>query len=321
LKQRGADFGPSGRFINNKAISLIDAQSTMSGKSAQIDALGALLTLFPLTAQPLRPLDLSGGPLMQEADLGGRLQLLLRGALQIEGHGPDSEALPREQWLQPVLIWLPRPARHRLSPMSDQPLQLLEACVDFGSAALNPVLTALPPRLTLARRELPSDMAATLALLSEETRDEGCLAALRQSRLIEVLLLQWLQQRLLLARKQHGTLLAGLGDPVLHPVLDAMHRQPEEPWTLARLARLAGLSRTMLAERFATVVGQPPGDYLLDWRLRRARLLLRQGQTVAKVATAVGYGSAAALTHVFSQRLGISPARWRRQDTSSHSAS
>ena len=56
-----------------------------------------------------------------------------------------------------------------------------------------------------------------------------------------------------------------------------------------------------------------PGDYLLDWRLRRARLLLREGLDVAEVATAVGYGSAAALTRIFSQRLGQAPARWRRE--------
>ena len=59
--------------------------------------------------------------------------------------------------------------------------------------------------------------------------------------------------------------------------------------------------------------GTPPGDYLLDWRLRRARLLLREGLGVAEVATAVGYGSAAALTRIFSQRLGQAPARWRRE--------
>lgn len=110
-----------------------------------------------------------------------------------------------------------------------------------------------------------------------------------------------------------GSLLAGLSDPALRSVLDAIHRQPEHAWSLAELARLAGLSRTALAERFASVVGQPPGDYLLDWRLRRARLLLREGLGVAEVATAVGYGSAAALTRIFSQRLGRAPARWRRE--------
>ncbi|MFO1276584.1 MAG: AraC family transcriptional regulator [Sphaerotilus natans] len=245
----------------------------------------------------------------------GRLHLLLRGPVQIEGDGEDAERLPREQWLQPVLVWLPAPARHRLMPMSDQPMQAFDVPVDFGESGLNPLLDALPHRLVLARRDLPAAMGATLALIVEEVEGQGCAHAPMLSRLVEVLLLQWLRHQLDRMRGGSGSLLAGLSDPALRPVLDAIHRQPEHAWSLAELARLGGLSRTALAERFARVVGQPPGDYLLDWRLRRARLLLREGLGVAEVATAVGYGSAAALTRIFSQRLGQAPARWRQEQT------
>ncbi|MGR6804776.1 helix-turn-helix domain-containing protein [Sphaerotilus natans] len=275
------------------------------------DRLAALLPCFPLHAGPLTALDLSCGS--QVLTGSGRLHLLLRGPVQIEGDGEDARRLPREQWLQPALVWLPAPARHRLMPMSDPPMQVFDVPVDFGESGLNPLLDALPPRLVLARRDLPAPMGATLALIVEEVEGQGCAHAPMLSRLVEVLLLQWLRHQLDRMRGGSGSLLAGLSDPALRPVLDAIHRQPEHAWSLAELARLGGLSRTALAERFASVVGQPPGDYLLDWRLRRARLLLREGLGVAEVATAVGYGSAAALTRVFSQRLGMAPARWRRE--------
>lgn len=281
------------------------------------DCLDALLARFPLQAGPTQPLPLARGaislPMRQAPPYRGRLHLLLRGPLQIEGEGTDRERLPREQWLQPALIWLPGPGRQRLTPMSEQGATVLDAEVDLGPPELAPLVDALPARLVLARRDLPAPMAATLALIVAEFEAGGSAHAAVMPRLVEVLLLQWLRHRVELARGTRAGLLAGLADPALASVLDAIHRSPQQPWTLATLAQQASLSRTALAARFTDTVGLPPGDYLIDWRLRCARLALRQGLGVAEVAACVGYSSAAALTHVFSQRLGISPARWRRQ--------
>ena len=108
------------------------------------------------------------------------------------------------------------------------------------------------------------------------------------SRLVEVLLLQWLRHQLDRMRGGSGSLLAGLSDPALRPVLDAIHRQPEHAWSLAELARLAVCRAPRWPSALPCVVGQPPGDYLLDWRLRRARLLLREAQAWP-TATAVGW--------------------------------
>lgn len=55
-----------------------------------------------------------------------------------------------------------------------------------------------------------------------------------------------------------------LGDDTVGPVLRAMHESPDKPWTLASLARVAGVSRTTLATRFTRLVGTPPLTYLTD---------------------------------------------------------
>ncbi|MCC6714525.1 MAG: helix-turn-helix transcriptional regulator, partial [Gammaproteobacteria bacterium] len=88
------------------------------------------------------------------------------------------------------------------------------------------------------------------------------------------------------------------------------------PWTLDELARQAGTSRSVLAERFQHFVGQPPMHYLTRWRMQVAAGLLARGMSnVAGVAAEVGYDSEAAFSRAFKKFVGVPPATWRRQQT------
>ncbi|MEO7963944.1 MAG: AraC family transcriptional regulator, partial [Gemmatimonadaceae bacterium] len=107
--------------------------------------------------------------------------------------------------------------------------------------------------------------------------------------------------------------LAGLVDPIVGIVLAHLHKSPAEPWTLAELARVSAVSRTVLAERFSQVIGVPPMLYLKRWRLQLAADRLARGAAkVATIATEVGYESEAAFSRAFKQETGVSPASWRR---------
>ena len=108
--------------------------------------------------------------------------------------------------------------------------------------------------------------------------------------------------------------LAGLRDPVVGQALAALHGEPSEPWTVEGLARLVGVSRSVLAERFTEMVGQPPMQYLALWRMQLASRLLVDGGAVAAVASAVGYESEAAFSRAFKKLVGQAPATWR-EDT------
>ena len=107
--------------------------------------------------------------------------------------------------------------------------------------------------------------------------------------------------------------LAGLRDPVVGQALAALHAEPTETWTVERLARLVGVSRSVLAERFTEMVGQPPMQYLALWRMQLASRLLAEGGQVAAVAAAVGYESEAAFSRAFKKLVGQAPATWRRE--------
>ncbi len=70
------------------------------------------------------------------------------------------------------------------------------------------------------------------------------------------------------------------------------------------------MSRARFAAHFRKVVGITPFEYLTNWRLGIAQTMLRKGNSLKLIATAVGYTNATALTRVFTQRLGMSPSDW-----------
>ena len=108
--------------------------------------------------------------------------------------------------------------------------------------------------------------------------------------------------------------LAGLRDRFVGRALALMHDAPAVAWTVDELGRRVGLSRSALHERFAELIGQPPMQYLANWRIQVGAALLRNtSATVAVVAQEVGYESEATFTKAFKRLTGKSPALWRRQ--------
>jgi AraC-like DNA-binding protein len=92
-----------------------------------------------------------------------------------------------------------------------------------------------------------------------------------------------------------------------------MHQRPAEPWTLERLGEAAALSRSTLHERFVHFIGQPPMQYLAQWRMQLATGWLRDTDAkVIDVALEVGYENEAAFARAFKRALGESPGAWRR---------
>jgi AraC family transcriptional regulator, alkane utilization regulator len=112
----------------------------------------------------------------------------------------------------------------------------------------------------------------------------------------------------------HSGWLAGLRDPYVGRALAALHRDPAQGWTIESLAQRVGLSRSALAERFTHFVGQPPMQYLANWRMQLAARQLRGGtDQVAVIANRVGYESEAAFSRAFKKAAGAAPSTWRQR--------
>ena len=107
--------------------------------------------------------------------------------------------------------------------------------------------------------------------------------------------------------------LAGVRDAQIGRALALLHGEPGKAWTVDELARNVALSRSALAERFAALVGEPPMQYLMRWRLALAAQTLRSGgEAVARVAERSGYESEAAFNRAFKREFGMPPAAWRK---------
>ncbi|MCZ9353946.1 AraC family transcriptional regulator [Streptomyces mutabilis] len=104
----------------------------------------------------------------------------------------------------------------------------------------------------------------------------------------------------------------GLADPVLGPALQAFHGRPAEPWTVASLARQAGVSRALFAKRFTELMGRPPLAYLTECRMADAEALLTDTDlSIAQIAKSVGYADAFGFSAAFKRHKGRSPSTFR----------
>ncbi len=93
-----------------------------------------------------------------------------------------------------------------------------------------------------------------------------------------------------------------------------LHDKPAHPWTVDELAGKVGLSRSALAQRFVGLIGTPPMEYLMRWRILLAARHLRESRApVIRIAADVGYESEAAFNRAFKREFGLPPAAWRRQ--------
>jgi AraC-like DNA-binding protein len=107
--------------------------------------------------------------------------------------------------------------------------------------------------------------------------------------------------------------LAGVRDRHVGRALTLIHENPARAWTIDALADEIALSRSAFYERFVRLIGQPPMQYLTQWRMQAAANLLRQSRApIASIALDVGYESEAAFARAFKRLVGAPPASWRR---------
>lgn len=185
----------------------------------------------------------------------------------------------------------------------------------FGGVLARRLLGVLPALVHIKGRDgRPLEwLRLTSNFLVEETRAAKPGSNIMVARLLDVLFTQALREW---GGRSPGNLgwLSGLMDPQVGKALAAIHDEPARDWTVESLAALSGLSRSAFAARFPTVVGQPPLQYLTQWRLNLAADHLRAGtDRIGEIASKVGYGSEAALIRAFKSQFGATPAAFRRE--------
>lgn len=175
------------------------------------------------------------------------------------------------------------------------------------------LMAHLPPCIVADRSGDPDPwIEPTLSLIAREAQTLGPGSETLITRLTDVLVIQLIRAWLNSQDTQETGWLTALRDRHLGRALSALHKAPQDDWTLEDLAHLAGLSRSAFAARFTQVMGESAISYLTHWRLRLARrALCETQQPMIEIAETAGYGSEAAFSRAFKRLFGHAPGTLR----------
>jgi AraC-like DNA-binding protein len=174
------------------------------------------------------------------------------------------------------------------------------------------VMELLPPVLLLRPTAGGDGLEAILQRMVSESARELPGQRVVLSRLTEVLFVEVLRSWIKSLGPGEGGWLGAMVDPHIGPALQLIHERPERPWTLRDLGHRVGLGRSTFSARFTKLVGQPVHRYLIARRMAEAAFLLESSdEGIARIATRVGYETAAAFSKLFHRHHGVSPGRYR----------
>ena len=177
----------------------------------------------------------------------------------------------------------------------------------------SPLRVALPDLLHTPRDAGLGWQAGAAGLLCQEARTPGPGSEAVLTHLAGLLAIGAVRQWLAEADPDQGFGRA-LHTPELRRALDAIHADPTTPWTLADLARTAGMSRSSFSKAFTDTIGASPMRYTTRWRMSVAREWLVDGTTtVDEAADRLGYRSRAAFSRAYKASTGESPGHTRRR--------
>jgi AraC-like DNA-binding protein len=242
----------------------------------------------------------------------GEIVMLPHNSTHLFGSGLDLSPVSASEIVQP-------PQDGRLARIAygggGEATQLL--CGYLGcDTPFSPLITALPKILKLDVRTASAGewIESSFRFAAKEIAAGRLGSATVIAKLSELLFVETVSRYIGSLPAERRGWLAGLRDPQITRALALLHARPLDEWTAESLAREAGMSRSAFADRFSSLVGQPPMQYLSVWRMHMAAQQLRDGHgSVAQVGFGIGYDSEAAFSRAFKRQFGASPGAWRRQ--------
>ncbi|HZV93739.1 MAG TPA: AraC family transcriptional regulator [Caldimonas sp.] len=199
-------------------------------------------------------------------------------------------------------------------PASDAGTVFICSFVSCDLRPFNPLIHALPRLMHLSASGVGAWVAPMLAQAVSESRERRPGSAALLERVSEMVFVDAARRHLESLPDGGGSgWLAALRDRHVGRAIGLLHERPAHEWTVEELGREVGMSRSALHERFVEMVGQPPMQYLTNWRMQLGAKALRESRaTVATIAQDVGYDSEAAFSRAFRRLMGEPPAAWRR---------
>ena len=243
----------------------------------------------------------------------GELAYIPRGEAHLIGSSLDADA-------KPLSALVKNPVAGELLPVAvggnGEPTRWIAISTTCERHLADPLVSSLP---TVTRVDLNNASALywltdALGLTLSASAAPPVGASAERSRLAELVVIEALSRFVYWMPVGGKGWLAGLNDRFVGRALALVHGRPSEPWTVERLGRQVGLSRSALADRFSEVMGEPIFTFLTRWRLQlAAEFLLTTPRRIESIAHEAGYESPAAFSAAFKRTFGKPPSVWRRK--------
>jgi AraC-like DNA-binding protein len=245
----------------------------------------------------------------------GAIHTLASGAAMLVPHGGLHAMLPSPATpataVAPLDLAAPMQADDGRSPV------VFSYCMEFDLGGMQPLVAAMPEvmlvsaLLAKAPEITPMLDAMQREAMSAQAGHAGILARLAEV-LAALTVRAWVAGGCVNEDGAAAGWIGALQDPRLSRAIVMMHKEPGRIWTVATLAREAGSSRSVFAQRFLAATGVSPLRYLTGLRMRLAvHSLSHDRQAVEAVAARLGYGSLAAFSRAFKRTVGKSPGAMR----------
>jgi AraC-like DNA-binding protein len=195
------------------------------------------------------------------------------------------------------------------------PVSLICGCFTFSSPESGLLVEQLPKVMHLKYDDVGPSTQALFRLMNEEIAQEQPGTSSSIDRVAEVLLLHAIRNHFWVSHSNSApSWLKALGDQKIGKSLQAMHGNLKSPWTVERLARGVGMSRSAFASRFKRAVGKTPLDHLTEWRMAHAARLIRDSRdmNLDSIAKSVGYESESSFRKAFRKVMKHSPREYRK---------
>ncbi len=190
---------------------------------------------------------------------------------------------------------------------------------DFPVKTRQLLIDLLPSLIVIRSYDSTDKLESIVRIMVEEsfTENQGGRAIL--DKLSDILFILVLRHYINTTESPKG-LIAGLSDPKFRILLAGIHRYPGEHWSIERMLGMVPMSRSSLIERFTTLLGMTPMNYLAFIRMQEAeRLLSQSSKTIAQIAADLGYSSEAAFRRAYKRINGENAAAVRKTNKPSSS--
>lgn len=197
-----------------------------------------------------------------------------------------------------------------------QETKLICGALVFNSPVTKKLIDLLPRYMTITSQESTnmSSIKSLFSLINSEVQNITVGSDATLSKLAELLIISSIREYFSSPVSCRDNILLMLSDTRILRSLELMHKTPEFNWSLEKLAKEVGMSRTSFVEKFRNLVGSTPIEYLTDWRMSLAHSRLQNtSESLLSIALEIGYKSEASFSRTFKKVMGKNPGDVRRE--------